>query len=655
MPLEEFVPKIDNRRYDDILTEARTRIARYTPEWTPVWTDVNDSDPGITLVQLFAWLSEMLLYRLGRVPENNYLKFLQLLGIELTPAQSARVEITFPVLPNFPEPYVIVPLRTQVSAEGVGGAPPTIFETERALVALRARLDKVQVFDGYAHQDVSAANEEFGQGFAPFGPEAGLDSALLLGFAYVGPFPQVELNLAVWVAEADSGPVFSECSLPESASYPSARLAWEYWNGREWRSLSLLKDETQALTRSGHIYLKTPLQGEMQPAAIGAVNEPRYWIRGRLVSSAYERPPHLLGLRTNTLAAVQAETVRDEVLGGSDGRPNQIFTLTNRPVLADTLTLEVDEGDGFQPWTRVDDFYSSQPADRHYLLNRTSGEVRFGDGFHGDIPAGNIANPGGNIVAREYRFGGGKQGNVAAGRLRTLVTPIQGVDENGVTNLQPALGGRDEETLEEAKRRAPQTLKNKCRAVTGEDFEALAKQAANIRRAKALPLFHPAFPEVKVPGVVTVIVVPDSEAPNPLPSEGTLRTVCAYLNQRRLLTTELYVIAPVYRQVRIEAEVIAANNADLGEVQTGIERSLLDYFHPLKGGEDGQGWPFGGNIFYSRVYQRVFTIPGVARIESLAIWLDGEVTPECKDVTIPDEQLLYSLEHDIQVNYSFEE
>jgi predicted phage baseplate assembly protein len=266
-----------------------------------------------------------------------------------------------------------------------------------------------------------------------------------------------------------------------------------------------------------------------------------------------------------------------------------------------------------------------------------------------------VANRGGNVIAREYRFGGGKQGNVAANRLRTPVTPIEGIDENGLTNFQPAVGGRDEESLEEAKRRAPQTLKNKCRAVTAEDFEALAKQAATIKRAKALPLFHPAFPGIKVPGVVTVIVVPDSEAPNPLPSEGTLRTVCAYLNQRRLLTTELYVIAPTYRQVHIEAEVIAANNADLGEVKTGIERSLLDYFHPLKGGENGEGWPFGGNIFYSRVYQRIFTVPGVARIESLAISLDGEVTPECKDVAIPDEQLVYSLEHDIQINYSFEE
>jgi predicted phage baseplate assembly protein len=217
------------------------------------------------------------------------------------------------------------------------------------------------------------------------------------------------------------------------------------------------------------------------------------------------------------------------------------------------------------------------------------------------------------------------------------------------------VGGRDEETFEEARRRAPQALKNKDRAVTTEDFEALARQVGIIKRALALPLFHPGFPDTKVPGVVTVIVVPDSEAPDPRPSEGTLRTVCAYLNQRRLLTTELYVIGPTYRLVRIEAEVIAANNADVGEIRTNIESTLVDYFHPLRGGEDGQGWPFGGNIFYSRVYQRVFTVPGVDRIARLAIILDGETGVDCQDVTIPDGQLLYSTEHNVQVDYSFEE
>src|SRR5215510_520371 len=119
MPLENALPQLDDRNYDSLLGEVRTRIARYTPEWTPtpVWTDVNDNDPGVTMAQVFAWLAEMLTYRMNKVPELNYIKFLQLLGIELNAAEPAQAEITFPVKNSFPKPFVIVPARTQLTAE----------------------------------------------------------------------------------------------------------------------------------------------------------------------------------------------------------------------------------------------------------------------------------------------------------------------------------------------------------------------------------------------------------------------------------------------------------------------------------------------------------------------------------------------------------
>ncbi len=350
----------------------------------------------------------------------------------------------------------------------------------------------------------------------------------------------------------------------------------------------------------------------------------------------------------------QAETVRDEVLGGSNGRRDQVFRLASAPVLRDTLRLEIDEGSGPEIWTRVDDFFGSGPADLHYMLNRTTGEIRFGDGRNGNIPVANPANPEGNIVAREYRFGGGKQGNVAAGAIKTLTTSIDGIDESGVANMLPADSGRDEETLDEAKKRAPHAIRSRSRAVTAEDFELLAMEASSIKRAKALPLHHPDFPGVKVPGVVTVIVVPDGDGPAPTPSEGTLRAVCAYLDERRLLTTELYVIKPGYQRVEIRAEIIVNDDADLAEVQENLEQSLLDYFHPLKGGEDGLGWPFGGTIYFSRVNQRCFTIPGVQSVASLVIVLDGEEMPGCTDVTINEAGLLFATEHQIQVSYRFE-
>ena len=238
--------------------------------------------------------------------------------------------------------------------------------------------------------------------------------------------------------------------------------------------------------------------------------------------------------------------------------------------------------------------------------------------------------------------------------IKTLVSSAEGIDEGKLGNLQAAYSGRDEEPFEDAKNRAPLAIKSRSRAVTDEDFEYLAMQSANIKRAKALPLYHPGFPGVQVPGVVTVVVVPDADTPNPIPSEGTLRTVCAYLEPRRLLTTELYVVAPTYQQVQIQGKVIASGNADLAEVSQQIEQTLLDYFHPLKGGEDGLGWPFGGTIFYSRVYQQVFTVKGVQSIQNLVIVLDGEEVTACTDVPILKGALLFSIQHNVQVSYSFD-
>ena len=89
MPLNP--PVLDDRSYDQIVADARQLIPHYAPDWT----NLNPSDPGITLLELFAWMTEMLLFRLNRVPELNYVKFLQLLGIELEPAQPAATELTF--------------------------------------------------------------------------------------------------------------------------------------------------------------------------------------------------------------------------------------------------------------------------------------------------------------------------------------------------------------------------------------------------------------------------------------------------------------------------------------------------------------------------------------------------------------------------------
>ena len=647
MPLDAHVPVLDDHTYDSIVAEMRSRIARYTPEWKPVWTDYNDSDPGITMVQVFAWLGEMLAYRMNQVPDLLYLKFLQLLGVELAPAQPAQAQITFSVRSTASAPTATVPLGTQVIAEMPGGGPPLVFEADRALVCLRHRVTALLAYDGYAYADVTGVDQAV-TGYPPFGPAATAGAALAVGLEATEPVPGTELTFYLWVAEPEVGAPVS-CGLPPSARFASAHARLAVL-GR----LRLGADDRDR-GRDGGVHPQRPGRRPDPRAGPGAARDPAADAAAALAAGGrgvrrVRAGPSVLALRTNTMTLTQMETVRDEVLGGSDGRRDQTFVLEQTPVLDGSLTLTVDEGDGTQVWTQVADFFASGPGDRHYVLDRTTGQVRFGDGVHGAIPIANPRNPDADVVASSYRYGGGTVGNASAGTLSSLRSAVDGIDD---TVAQPvaAYGGADEETLDAALDRAPASIRSRCRAVTVDDFELFAKQSAGIARARALPLRHPDFPGADIPGVVTVVVVPSSPSPKPVPSEGTLRTVCAYLDQRRLLTTEVYVAPPTYQLVAVTADVVAEETADLAAVQRAVDADLLAYLHPLTGGEDGTGWPFGGTILYSRVSHRILSVPGVLSVRRLVVSLDGVEAPECRDVPLAEGALAYSLVHQVTVSY----
>lgn len=654
MPLKDELPVIDDRTYADIVDEIRVRIARYTPEWRPVWSDVNDSDPGITLAQVFAWLSEMLLYRMNRVPELNYIKFLELIGIELLAAQPATAEVSFAVAmsdpPNNTPAVVSVPPRTQVSATADDGAP-LVFETTRALSAVACRLLSVQSYDGAQYRDLTGPNTAAAEGFHPFGELPRSDGALLLGWAFPeghpneNSFPSMTLDLAFWTTEPVSDlPRVYQCGDSATRSNASAKLQWEAWNGVDWAALDLLDDATLAFTRGGHMLVRVRANVQMARDYMGAydsidpltnLTRPRlFWLRARLITAQYERAPRLLAVRTNTVPVEQAETVEREVLGGANGTRNQTWQFENAPVIKGSVAIEIDDGTGARVWQAVDDLFGVARDKEVLAINYTSGAVVTGDGENGAIPVANPANPDANVVALKYRFGGGMRGNVAAKAISHLLTPVENIDNGQIENLFAASGGSDEENVDDAKKRARLVLRARERAVTPEDFEFLAQQAGNIKRAKALPLAHPRFPGVKVPGAITVIVVPDSDSLAPTPGEGLLRTVCEFLDARRLLTTEVFIVAPRYITVAISAQVVVRDDANPAAVRLAIENSLSDYFHALKGGDDGNGWPFGGPIRYSRVVQRVFGIDGVDSIPKLVLTVDDEEKPECRDVPL---------------------
>lgn len=666
-------PNLDDRDFAALFAQARALIPRYMPEWT----DHNLSDPGITLIQLFAAQAEQTLYRMNRVPELAYLKFLELLGIQLGTATPAGVELTFTTSGLTMD--ALVPTGTQVATSG-GDNGPIVFEVLEGFSAIGARLAAVQTYDGTGFRDHSAMLTTppngglaslISTGVASdidiFGVRAPVGAALMLGYDTPGAFTANPITLYATLpplaggdvvrAESDAGP-----------SAPAGRMQAEFHDGARWQPIAILTDETQAFTSGGRLTVAGPGLRAVR-VKLGSVADSLYWIRFVLTAADYQNAPQLRTLAPNTVSALQGVTVRDEVLGGSDGMPGQgPFTLSTVPVIrgeqrevlrsdgrvvqVTDLELRVDEGGGAQPWQQVPDFLASGPDDEHYVLDRFSSEIRFGDGRNGRIPIANPAHPGDNIVAVWYRAGGSAAGNVGAGTVTSLQTAAFGVAS--VTNLAAASGGADPETVDQAKVRAPAVLKAGGRAVTAEDFETIALQTpAAVGRVHALALTDPGYPGVPVPGAVTVIVVPNSPGAAPVPTVHTLRAVCTQLEQHRLITTQVFATGPTYRRVRVIGDLVVASGSDLTVVQNAVSDRLTTWLHPLTGGDDRTGWPFGGTIYASTLLGLILTTPGVARIRDnqVLVELDGERQMFCRDVEIGVGELIEPLTPQLVVGY----
>lgn len=658
MPLT--APNLDDRQFDDIVRDLQLRI----PVYTRAWTDFNDSDPGMALLQLFAWLTETTLFRLNQVPARNYVKFLQLLGFERKPAAPAVTHVTFEVTPGLRAG----PVRkgAQVSAQDPVQGAPLVFETERGLDLVQASLTDVWVFEGSGFADVSEANLSPGTSFRPLGwmPQPG--NALYLGFA--PPTQPVPYRI---FPPATTFRVFAGGDALETMSHrcppvwetrdrtpAPAGLVWEYRpaEGVPWRRLNLLEDETGGFTRAGYVRIEgpddiEPTRGpeDVRPSVRVAAETPRrFWLRCRLdrLTADESYAPTLESIQPNTVEVRQLTTVRDQELGESDGVPDQVFRLRRIPVFVtddnrdDPITLRstLDAGDDI-PWSRVDDFLASGPDDRHYVLDEATGTVRFGDGERGRIP-----EPSSFLVAREYRTGGGAGGNrVKARMIDALVGGVPGVSK--VTNWADAVGGRDEESVDALRARAPQQLRARDRAVTTADFESIARDVGGVAKAVALANWHPEHPGVDVPGAVTVVLLPTSDGARPVASDELVEEVCRRLNAARLVTTEIHVARPAYVGVRVEAKVEARPRSSFDAVATAVKAALDAFLSPY-----GETRGFGTDLVPTRLFDVIQRAsPDVAAVPKLVVYIDGRFQELSQRVELPPDGLLFSDRHTIVV------
>jgi predicted phage baseplate assembly protein len=623
MPLPTV--KLDDRTFQDIVDEAKRRIPRYCPEWT----DHNVSDPGIMLVELFAWMTEMLLYRVNQVPDKMYVKFLELIGVRLQPPSAARAPITFYL--SAPQPAVVtIPAGTEVGTVRVGGDPAVVFTTESDLIIQPPALIGTYTRDADRGSGSDWIEHDLGrvdlpnQAVALFSPEPNAptpDDAFYLAFER--DLSRHVVALALECEAAGGAGVFPE----------RPPVVWEAWSATKgWQRCEVEVDGTKGFNKAGTVLLRLPSMSYRKDYPVDG-----FLLRCRLTlpedgAAMYSRSPvvHRLSAqsRGGTVDALHAVTVRNEVLGRSDGTPGQSFKLRHAPVLARDLAqdyLVVDTPDGLtEHWTEVEHFGASGPKDPCYTLDSIDGKIALGPellrprGRHDDHDPetrvyrfGKVPPAGSVLRFSRYQHGGGGDGNVQKG---TLVVPRASIPYvSKVTNHESAMGGRDAQSLEDAKLRAPQTLRTQARAVTSDDFETLARQVRGVARASCFaPGAQPGTPGEPRPGEVELIILPQVDSPAGRiaaellkPSAELISAVSAHLDRHRLLGTRLTVRGPDFVWVSVEAKIHVASGGDgplVRELRRLAEDALYRYVNPYVGGPDGRGWPLGRVLHVAELY-----------------------------------------------------
>jgi predicted phage baseplate assembly protein len=620
---------LDDVRFQELVNEARTRITRHSPDWT----EHNVSDPGITLIELFAWFTEILTYRINRIPERLHVGLLRLVGVEPDRPQQAMVDLRF-ILDAAGGGFI--PAQTEVASPRTATDDSVVFQTRQDLVIPAHRLTACALERAGRISAVATAEGTAGLAgrlAAPFGDPPAPDAAILLGFDE--PIGGLVIRVDVDCPSASDRHVDPDGS----------PLVWETpADDGQWHEASVIVDETRAFRRGGAITIDLP-------ETVGVVRlagKELRWLRCRLTGSSrpaaqpfYARAPRLSSLRAAvvgaTVAADHAATIREELIGASEGISGTSYRLRHPPVLEfrEGETLEIRErGDHrWISWRHVETFAGSASGDRHFHVDGISGELRFGPAIrqpdggwrrHGDVPrAGAI------MRFSRYRQGGGRAGNVAPRTLSVLRDPIAGVAS--VTNPRAAGGGIEGESLELARDRARLEIRSRSRAVTAEDFERLTV-AASPQVARAICVAPDHGRPIRVHVLPRVSPADRRLDPSELtPSEELMHLLASALDHRRLLGTSIRLLPVRLKGVSVLVEVRASPLSDLDRVKQDVEHALYVYLNPIIGGSTtgpGGGWPRGRAVNLGELFGIVYGIAGVDFVNALRMYETNIVTGE---------------------------
>ncbi|MFL6164109.1 MAG: putative baseplate assembly protein [Jatrophihabitantaceae bacterium] len=645
-------PILDNRSFAQLRDELVRRIPSYAPEWT----DHNESDPGIALLELFAYLGESLIYRFNQIPDTTRIEFLRLLGVRPRPALPARVLLAAATddprgvqVPRAAEARAgSIPFQTEDEVfvwplEVLGAGKTPVSKDPNALsdsdADALARAEVIDPADGQFYTTVVLGADPLATDAPTIEVSAQADGALWIALLGKARTELTELaGRVLFLGVAFDETIDEPVTLQPAAQYRSTGLdtdpppmLWRMWYGPDadqpLRELAVLRDTTKGMATTGVVELAMP---EPMPAVAGTVSSGDAGsppplsdekLAARVVGWLQVSRPatadigNAIGrvrwIGVNAVTAVQSRAAAAELLGTGTGDSGQTYALNHSPVLAGSTIVEVEEPTGWVRWQEVDDFIATTATDRHFTVDYDAGTVSFG--------RGQVPQLGERIRALGYRYGGGTAGNVPAKAVNALAAS----GSITVSNPLPAAGGADRVPLTEALDAIPAEVHRHDRAVIAEDFAALAGSVSGVARAEPLPLFHPDSPAEQAAGVVSVMIFPDSDLRNPtapVPDLRLLRQASAYLDERRLVTTELYVVPPVYVPISVSVGVVVRTGYQVDAVRRWVELIIKQYLAPVPpAGPDGKGWPLGRTVRRAELEAVAVQVDGVDYLEGLIL------------------------------------
>ena len=290
---------LDDRRFQDLVNEARLRINQTCPEWT----EHNVSDPGITLIELFAWMTDTLIYRVNRIPDKLHVALLELLGIQLESPTAATADIRFRLSSPAQELLVIPGGETEVGTLRTASEESIVFQTSEDFEIQAARPVAYMVEKGSSPKDVgvaAGAAKPKGEDQRPFGTPPQVGDALYIGF---------DVSLARHLLELDV-----DCSQARGAGVDpeDPPLRWEVSvddSPGGWQEVEVLVDRTGGFNYgSGIVELQLPPKHAI--ASVGGKR--RHWLRCRVEgttrsggqATAFQHPPEIYSITAAPIGAL---------------------------------------------------------------------------------------------------------------------------------------------------------------------------------------------------------------------------------------------------------------------------------------------------------------------------------------------------------------